>query len=204
MDIFKSLNTLKTTMNTAISLLTTCTRNKIGTFTPSQKLHLDDLWRRLTNNIWDTNQLFFKYDSGTYSPDPIQKAEEDSEIEHRQKEVERQLGLFIQQSKRPALHLPTQNNFTAPDVLLYDLRKTHNKIQTYQGRIVRKFRQTMNKFFLEKDLEKLQKDPHYIFKILQKRITNSFQHQLNYIIKVAMKFKISLIMYSILQSRIIS
>jgi hypothetical protein len=119
---------------------TTCTRNKVGTFTPSQKLHLDDLWRRLTNNIWSTNQLFFKYDSDTYSPDPIQKIEEDSDTVHRQKEVERQLGLFIQQAKRPALHLPMQNNFTAPDVLLYDLRKIHNKIQTYQGRIVRKFR----------------------------------------------------------------
>lgn len=41
----------------------------------------------------------------------------------------------------------------------------------------------MNKMFLQQDLKRLAEDPHYIFKMLPRRISNSFQHQLNYIIK---------------------
>jgi hypothetical protein len=47
----------------------------------------------------------------------------------------------------------------------------------------------MNEFYLEEDMKKLAHNPYHIFKMLQKHLTNSFQHQLSYIIKMNQKTK---------------
>lgn len=56
-----------------------------------------------------------------------------------------------------------------------DTHNTHNNTHNSTN--------MMNQSFLEKHLKELEANPMYAFKILKKRIVNSFQHQLNFVIK---------------------
>jgi hypothetical protein len=100
------------------------------------------LWVQLNKHVNNIKQLFFKYDSASYPETSLQKDKDESAARFRQREIERQIGLFIQQAKRPQLDLlPSKvcetNN---PALLLTTAKQQWNLIQTYQGRILHKFR----------------------------------------------------------------
>ncbi len=87
-DIFKSLNILKSTLNTITSLLIICVKNKIPKYPTEQFQKLQMLWRRLQTNSHMTEQLFQKYDTSKFSATPLQKQQDESETDYRHKEVE--------------------------------------------------------------------------------------------------------------------
>jgi exonuclease III len=183
-DLFKSLNTLKTTINSTTALLTICCQHKTQ---KHEQLGLDSLWRRLKSNLHFVREIFLRFEMGTHSDKPCEREQHETKASHRCREVERQLGIYIQKSSKPPLTLPNKN--AAPDTLLYDFQCLRNKVQSYQTKLVRKFRDIMNGFYLEEDMKKLADNPYHIFKMLQKRLTNSFQHQLSYIIKMDQQTK---------------
>ena len=187
-DLFKSLNTFKTTINSVTALLTICCQPKTQkNYSDIQQLRLESHWRQLKSNLKFVRDIFMRYEMGIFSDKHCEPEQDETNASYRAREVERQLGLYIQKSSKPPLKLP--NKKMSPDTLLYDFQNMRNKTQTYQTKLVRKFREIMNEFYLEEDMKKLAHNPYHIFKMLQKRLTNSFQHQLSYIIKMNQKTK---------------
>jgi exonuclease III len=129
LDLFKKLNKLRSTINSAISLLILCVRNKLGNYTPLQLMTLEQLQCTLESNSNDVKQAWIHYDTQTYSEKPLEQQDDESDKQYEYKETDRQISRYIQKAKRPDLNMLVQQTTQIPPTeLLTTLRKVHNCI----------------------------------------------------------------------------
>jgi exonuclease III len=118
-----------------------------------------------------------------YSEQPIIKETQETDKQHRKKEIERQLGLYLQKAKTPQMQFPQNKVNKNPAEIVIEYNHLKQQIHQFQYRLLRKFRKTIASIFFSADMEALKNNPYHIFKMLRKSVNKSFQHKLDYILK---------------------